>query len=317
MSDSDAGAVVHRTLRPYGAALYVSATDPALLGSLDHAVALMPTDAGAAGTYELHITTHDDTEDDPAWPSVSIDDRPDTLEVRCGSGTLFVDHAAARAVVDVPVSMAAVDDAVRCLVEGALSSLLIADRRLHAVHSGLVVAPNGVGLALRGESGAGKSTLTYACLRAGFDVASDDWVYGVPGGPEGTLHGYPWRLFLLPDTARFFPELAETTAVLHPSVDRWKLPIEPPHERQRPSAHVDTIVLVSSDSFPGVRAVAAADASERWWAAALPTERANLPAAWVGELLARPCFEIGRGQEPAASADALAELAEQLRSVSG
>lgn len=317
MSESDAGEAVHRTLHPYGATLHVSATDPALLGSLDHAVAFMPVDAGAAGHYELHITTHDDRAGDPAWPAVSIDDRPETLEVRCGSGTLMVDHAAASAVVDVPVSMAVVDDAVRCLVEGALSSLLIADRRLHAVHSGLVVAPNGVGLALRGESGAGKSTLTYACLRAGFDVASDDWVYGVPGGPEGTLHGYPWRLFLLPDTQRFFPELADVAAVPHPSVDRWKLPIEPPRERQQASAHVDAIVLVSRDPFPGVRAVEAADAAERWWAAALPTERVNLPGAWVAGLLARPCFEIGRGQDPAVSADALARLAEQLRPFSG
>lgn len=299
-------------MRPFGAEVHVTADRADLLAALDHAVARMPEVPGAGGGYELRIVTHPDSAGDPAWPVVTIHDAPERLEVRCGSGTLRVDHAAAVAVVDLPESMAAVDDAVRCLVEGAVSSFLIADRRLHAVHSGLVIAPNGVGLALRGESGAGKSTLTYACLRTGFAVASDDWVYGVAGAAAARLHGYPWRLFLVPDTVRFFPELAGVVAVPHPSPDRRKLPIEPPIEQQRVSADVHAVVLVSHDAFTGVRPVAPTAAAERWWDAALPTERSHLPAAWVAELLDRPCFEIGRGQDPAGGAAELAELAERL-----
>lgn len=305
--------VHRRTVRPFGATLHVRADRAELLRALDHAIALMPTDAGASGEYEVRLAVHPDMADDPAWPAVTIDDRPGRLEVRCGSAALVVDHARAAASIEVPASLVDVDDAVRCLVEGALSSFLIADRRLHAVHSGLVVATNGVGLALRGESGAGKSTLTYACQRAGFAVASDDWVYGLPGQPSGVLHGYPWRLFLVPDTVRFFPELSDVAAVPHPSPDRWKLPVVPPADQQRTSAAVDAIVLVSHAPFAGVRAVEAATAVDRWWAAALPTERANLPAEWVAALLDRPCFEIGRGQGPVESAGALAQLAVSLR----
>ena len=299
-------------MHPFGATLRVWADDPALLRSLDHAVAHLPADAGSGGEFTLHITTHADAADDPAWPVVAVDDRDDGLEVRCGSAVLHVDHAGGWASIDLPASMASIDDAVRCLAEGALSSLLIASGGLHAVHSGLVVAPGGRALLLRGESGAGKSTLTYACMRAGFSVASDDWVYGVPGAAAGRLHGYPWRLFLMPDTVRFFPELAAVDAVPHPSVDRWKLPIVPPPERQRVSADVDAVVFLSREQGERSAAVTAAEAIDRWWRSALPTERANLPEGWVEQLLARPCFVVERGAHPDATAAVLGQLAASL-----
>ena len=229
--------------------------------------------------------------------------------MRCGSGTLHVVHATASATIDLPVSTASIDDALRCLVEGALSSLLIAAGRLHAVHSGLVVSPGGRGLLLRGESGAGKSTLTYACLRAGFAVASDDWVYGIPGNDGHRLYGYPWRLFLMPDAIGFFPELADVAAVPHPSVDRWKLPIVPPLAQQRVSAAVDAVVFLSRGPGGRVDPIGTAEAVDRWWRSALPTERANLADGWVEHLLERPCFVVQRGEHPAATAESLAQLA--------
>lgn len=301
-----------RTVHPFGATLHVSASDAGLLRSLDHALALMPTDAGSRGEFSVRISTHADTVHDPAWPMVTVDDTDDRLEVRCGSARLLVDHAGASATIELPTSTASIDDAVRCLLEGAVSSLLIAAGGLHAVHSGLVVAPAGRALLLRGESGAGKSTLTYACMRNGFSVASDDWVYGVPGGPAGRLHGYPWRMFLMPDTVRFFPELAAVSAVPHPSVDRWKLPVVPPAERQQVSADVEAVVFLSSEVGSSAEPIAPADAIERWWRSALATERANLPDVWVEQLLARPCFVVGRGAHPDATAAVLSQLAVSL-----
>ena len=293
------------TLRPFGATMQVVADRPDLLRTLDAALADMPPAAGAGGSLAVRLTTHADHPGDPAWPEVSLSDGPDRLVLRCGSGSLTVDHATATAVVDVPESLAAVDDAVRCMVEGALSSVLIRSRRLHAIHSGLVESPGGRGVLLRGESGAGKSTLTYVCMAAGFAVASDDWVYAIAGRPAGHLYGYPWRMFLMPDTVRFFPELAGVEPVLHPSVDRLKVPVVPEAARQRVSADVDAVVFVSPDPVPGVRAVEHADAVERWWRSALPSERADVPAEWVDELLRRPCFAVGRGEHPSATADAI------------
>lgn len=300
------------TLHPFGAAMHVTADRVDLLRTLDAALACMPSDAGAGGQLHVRLTTHPDAEGDPAWPEVSLSDAPDLLVLRCGSGSLTVDHATATAVIDLPESLAAIDDAVRCLVEGALSSMLIRSGRLHAIHSGLVVAPGGRGVLVRGESGAGKSTLTYACLRAGFGVASDDWVYAIPGRTAGHLYGYPWRMFLMPDTVRFFPELAVVEPVAHPSVDRWKVPVVPSVDRQVTSADVDAVVFVSPDPSGGVRPVDSADALARWWGSALPSERSDVPEAWVAELLGRPCFAVGRGEHPAATAEAIAQLATSL-----
>lgn len=301
-----------RTLHPFGATMRVTADHPALLRTVDAALALVPADAGAGGELAVRIVTHADAEGDPAWPVVSLSDGPERLVLRCGSGSLTVDHATASAVVDVPESLAAVDDAVRCMVEGALSSVLIRSGRLHAIHSGLVVSPDGRGVLLRGESGAGKSTLTYACMAAGFAVASDDWVYAVAGRAAGHLYGYPWRMFLMPDTVRFFPELASIEPVPHPSVDRLKVPVIPDVDVQRASAAVDAVVFVSPDPTPGARAVDHDEAIERWWRSALPSERADVPEAWVAELLDRPCFAVGRGEHPSATAGAIAQLAASL-----
>ena len=300
------------TLRPFGATMRVTADRPELLRTLDAALARMPSGAGAGGALSVRITTHADEPGDPAWPDVSLTDGPDRLVLRCGSASLTVDHASATAVVDVPESLADVDDAVRCMLEGALSSVLIRSGRLHAIHSGLVVSPEGRGVLLRGESGAGKSTLTYACLAAGFAVASDDWVYAIPGAPAGRLHGYPWRLFLMPDTVRFFPELAHVEPVPHPSVDRLKLPVVPPAQRQVVSADVDVVVFVSPEASPGVRPVEPGDAVARWWRSALPSERADVPETWVADLLARPCVSVGRGEHPSATAAAIAQLTASL-----
>lgn len=302
-----------RTLHPYGATLRVTADPPELLRAFDHAIAHMPADAGGAGVFDVTITTHRDAGTDPAWPTVTIDDTPQRLVVRCGSGLLRVDHAAATAVIDLPDSMAASGDAVRCLAEGALSSLLIRSGRLHAVHSGLVVSLDGTGVLLRGESGAGKSTLTYACLRSGFAVASDDWVYGIPGADPAMLHGYPWRLFLMPDTRRFFPELADVAAVPHPSVDRWKLPIEPAPDAQRVSARVDAVVFLSAATDGTVDRIGTDEAADRWWRSALPTERSDLPPDWVRGLLDRPCFVVARREHPGDVAAMLAQLVTTLR----
>jgi hypothetical protein len=300
-----------RVLQPFGAELVVTADDPRVFEACSEAVARFPTDAGAVGFYSLDISTTTDSAADPAWPVTSIEQHAGGIVLRCGSAEMRVDHNARTATATLPPSLLACSDAVRVFVEGALSSLLIGAGQLHAVHSGLVVSGN-CGLVLRGPSGAGKSTLTYACLASGFSVSSDDWIYGVASATPDRLYGYPWRMFLVPDAPRHFPELADLVRVPHPGSDQFKLPIAPPEAKQSVSATVTAIVFLDPSPELDIRAVSASEAFERFWEPALPTERANLPGEWVDALLDRPCFVLQRGTDPAKAADLLQRLATNL-----
>jgi hypothetical protein len=66
---------------------------------------------------------------------------------------------------------------------------------------------NGDGLLVAGLSGAGKSTLTAALAKRGFAVVSDDWTYISRTHGGLVADGLSAPIKLLPDSARFFPEL--------------------------------------------------------------------------------------------------------------
>lgn len=302
--------IVHRrTVHPFGVRFAMTADDPRVPAAADAALARYARRPLADGpTLRLAAHTVPDTADDPAWPTTAATFVDGRLTLTCGGATLHADATTGRAELALPPSLAAVPDAVRMFVEGAASTLLINAGHLHAVHAGLV-SFGGRNLLLRGRSGAGKSTITYACLRAGAAVASDDWVYAVPGEDPAHLWGYPWRLFLVAEALGFFPELAGRDAVLHPGADRLKIPIEPPVAQRRRRARIDAVVFLDPDPDLGVRPVGAAEAAERFWEPALPTERRDLPEAFVGDLLDRPCFVLRRGTDPNRAATRLQELA--------
>jgi hypothetical protein len=70
---------------------------------------------------------------------------------------------------------------------------------------------DGSGFLLAGVSGAGKSTLTAALAQSGCELISDDWTY-ISNGESGlTGHGLSAPVKLLPDAARFFPALKQST----------------------------------------------------------------------------------------------------------
>jgi hypothetical protein len=297
-------------VRPFGATFTVVADDARVLAGCDPALARYPQHAGAQGELVLVARTVADTAIDPAWPEVTVTTRDDGLEVRCGSGRLRTSTSGGRAELDVPASLLASPDAVRMFVEAAAWSLLIGRGEVHAVHSGLVRA-HGQGLLLRGPSGAGKSTLSYACLRAGHTLVSDDWVYGTASRPPDTLHGQPWRLSLVADAADRFPELAGEPLVPHPSPDRWKLAVAPPVRRRRISSPVDAVVFLDPHPVLALRPCEPGEAAQRFWATALVTERRDLPGAWVDGLLDRPAYVLQRGTDPDAAAAQLVALAQR------
>lgn len=65
----------------------------------------------------------------------------------------------------------------------------------------------GDGVLIAGVSGAGKSTLATALGRHGFAMVSDDWTYLSDQYSTLIAHGLSAPVKLLPDAARFFPEL--------------------------------------------------------------------------------------------------------------
>jgi len=86
--------------------------------------------------------------------------------------------------------------------------ILLAERSLTPLHAGCV-ARAGRGVLLIGAGGAGKSTLAYGCARRGWSFIADDAVWLVRGESNRRVLAPPHRIRLLPDAARFFPELAE------------------------------------------------------------------------------------------------------------
>lgn len=88
-----------------------------------------------------------------------------------------------------------------------LALLLASWRDRTPVHAGAVVWDDRA-ILLAGPSAAGKSTLCYACVRAGFQLLSEDVVYvGLRDGLR--LWGSPERIHLLADARERFAELAD------------------------------------------------------------------------------------------------------------
>jgi hypothetical protein len=75
---------------------------------------------------------------------------------------------------------------------------------------------------VHGPSGAGKSTFTYAAVRRGYGVVSED---ALQIAPDGRVWGLPWQFQLLPDVPHFFPELAGHEPRLQANGE-WKIDVD-------------------------------------------------------------------------------------------
>jgi hypothetical protein len=96
-----------------------------------------------------------------------------------------------------------------------LTLALVAGPNRRPVHAALL-AEQGVGLLLICHSGSGKSTLTYAAARGGIEARGEDVAY-VQQSPDFQVWTAPRRIHLLPEAARFFPELADRRATRLPN----------------------------------------------------------------------------------------------------
>jgi hypothetical protein len=288
----------------------VTSESTALLDAVEAGLARYPS-LGLEGAMTIDVTLRAGAAE-AGWPRVEAVDGPDELTVRIGDSVAVLRYSTGEVRVELTEALCAIPDALRLLVESVFTAHGVRGGRLHAVHSALVVH-DGVGLVLRGASGAGKSTLTYSCLRTGMGVCSDDWIYANAQAPAGTFAGYPWRMLMTEDAAARFPELAGAATVPHPAAEGRKVPVYPPPAQQVVSAAASAVVMLDPSPELAVRELSVDEATARFWAPALPTERAHLSEQWVGELLARPVFVLQRGTDPLTAVQRLAELAASLR----
>ena len=122
------------------------------------------------------------------------------------ANTAVADLLSGQAFGFVTPEMAADEAFVRYAFVDSLAYSLLGARpadssRFHAA----CVARGGRGVVLCGDAGAGKSTLAFACARRGYQALAEDALFLQVGADGGRLWGMPWRLHLLPDSQRLFP----------------------------------------------------------------------------------------------------------------
>ncbi len=78
----------------------------------------------------------------------------------------------------------------------------------HSYIHASAIAKGNKGLILSGPACVGKSTLAFACAQRGFHIVADDVVYLKDGECSLTAWGNPWRLRLVPESVKLFPELS-------------------------------------------------------------------------------------------------------------
>jgi hypothetical protein len=313
-SSPDVAEEASRTLRlrPFGSVLTVRTMADPVIAAVQQGLSRYPEGLAVGGELHVTVDVHPGEEGDPGWPDVSTDADADRLVIRCGSSRATVWFADGLAEVSLAEDLLPIADAVRLFVESAFTSVHVHHSRLVAVHSALV-SRDGVGVMLRGPSGAGKSTLTYACLRRGMSITSDDWLYASARRPAGTFAGYPWRMLMTEEAAARFGELTGVATVPHPSEERAKIAIHPPDRQQVTLQDVDAVVILDRADRLSLRRLDPAEAAERFWADALPTERDHISDDWVAGLMARPAYMLSRGTSPADAARVLDDLAVSLR----
>lgn len=197
------------------------------------------------------------------------------------------------------------------IVQGALFSL-VSPRTVSSVHSACIWR-DGTMLMLRGIPGAGKSTLAYAAMRRGFSMIAEDVVYARDGDGCMLFHGLPWIMYMLPDAARFFPELEGQLTVERANGER-KIGITVNEwfpGQVRTAAEIGPVVFVARSPDDGHRIVRLEpeEALPLLNLTAIEPERrgAAVPRLW-DSFLEQPLYRIEVGADPLAAAALLEDL---------
>jgi hypothetical protein len=159
-----------------------------------------------------------------------------------------------------------------------------------------------------GSSGAGKSTFTYAAVRRGYRVVTEDSLQ-IGGADAPRAWGIPGRFGLLPDVTRFFPELTGLTPRMQANGE-WKIGVDLVRlhpERVAVSAPLGPTLLLTRrpgptaiERVPDDEASALVDPVWPWQVGWTPTHQALLD-----DVVRRGVYRFATGAEPDAMVDAL------------
>jgi hypothetical protein len=199
------------------------------------------------------------------WPA-AVDDEPDAaavrppqigggdrFSVRLGRTVLFADRAEGSATAHITRSV--MSDRPRCaqLVE-TMALFLASARRPATLHAAAVGTDAGC-ILLAADSGVGKSTLAWGCVRAGLLVVSDDVVFVEDSASDLVAWGNPWRVMLLPDAERFFPEARNAPRVWQLNGE-LKIRMASPPQQCRSHLPIQGVLAVSRTAGPPALAAA-------------------------------------------------------------
>jgi hypothetical protein len=278
--------------------------------------------APPAPDFTLRLAVQGDAESGPPSPQACFRGLNHLVYVGFGGGsTMLLDLRRRRALGRFSPALAA--DAAywqRVILPNAVG-LMSEALGLTALHCASV-EKDGAALLLAGGSGAGKSTLSLALARRGFGFVSDDWTYF--SHPCGRLRAWhiATPLKLLPDAARFFPELG----ALRPHLSlNGEVAYEADPEtvfgvRRALECEPRWLVFIERRSGPGHRLtrVAPGEAAARLEheLEELPVELAGVSArqsATVLDLAGRECWALEHGESPEGAAAILAGILSSSR----
>jgi hypothetical protein len=236
-----------------------------------------------------------------------------------GESTAVVDFRSGYAMGFISRSVA--DDAAFLrftFIECIAYSLISANRQFLPVHAACVFKDH-TSLVLKGASASGKSTLCMACLRRGYQILSEDTVFLKGDADQLEIWGNPWQIHLLPESQRYFPEIAGEKPRLQVNA-KWKIEVDtedrfPGSTIQRvPPGPIVFLERATGGGTPCLQRISPEEASTRldfawpygygWTKTVEATARA---------FLRQPAYRLALRGAPDEAVDALDELISQWK----
>ncbi|RIK40238.1 MAG: hypothetical protein DCC58_14175 [Chloroflexi bacterium] len=313
---------LRRAYRVAGFNVLLETNDERILAAADVAFnpQALPVATSQPPDFQVQLM-HSHSQDDPEWqlrvPIVRTNGQMVTVAYSRHS-SIAIDVPSARGfgfltepIINQPMYMRTdvVFAAVMCWVYVATNGFV------HA--AGLV--RDGRSFLLRGPSGAGKSTLTYALLRRGYSLISEDALYvysrsapmsRVITPEDAGYFGVPWQMHLLPDAVRFFPELAGSPCVPR-SNGEVKIVVDIAQQfpnQACPEANVGPLVFLtkSGRSASCIRRLTPDEGLERLRATSFSYEPSGTEAGSLWAMfLQQPLFALESGNNPNEAAGVL------------
>ena len=302
---------VSATFPVLGLSLRVESNSPRVIAAAEQAFGPpSPVDRGARGA-RVRVRVRPARAGDERGPVSHGVPRRNLLLLSSPGCSGYADTVLGEAMVEVGEGLLDDRQHFRSGVLEALALFLLARMDRDPLHAA-AVARGGTALLLAGRSGVGKSTLVYAAARAGLRVLSEDAVY-LQLDPL-RVWGMPRFVHLMPEAARFFPELSAVRPRLLFN-GKTKLAMDLRTLSPAPGgpavAERAGICLLARGRTPGVERVDAREAVEALTAA--PEAGFDLFADSVGARIARVAAQgAWRVTLPPHPADAVPMLHELL-----